>query len=117
MSKVLSKIKIAGVVYDLKDAIARSNLETLLGTHALKALGSAAWVDTDSKVTEGASGVATTAAVKEYVDAQVGLINSFDVVIDKSGTSTGPSVEASKDTMFKLYMVADDTAAAGSYIE
>lgn len=117
MSKVLSKIKIAGVVYDLKDATARSNLETLLGTHALEALGSAAWFDTDDKVTESASGVATTAAVKEYVDAQVGLINSFDVVIDKAGTSTGPSVEASKDTMFKLYMVADDTAAAGSYIE
>lgn len=117
MSKVLSKIKISGVVYDLKDATARANLETLLGTHALEALGSAAWVDTDASVTDGATGVATTKAVKEYVDAQVGLVNSFDVVIDAAGTSTGPSVEASKDTMYKLYMIADDTAAAGSYIE
>jgi hypothetical protein len=38
----LSKIKVGNTVYDLKDATSRANLETLLGGHALEALGDAA---------------------------------------------------------------------------
>ena len=57
--------------YDVKDAQARADLITLLGSHALAALGSAAWLGADATVTEGATGVATTAAVKNYVDSAV----------------------------------------------
>ena len=39
---VLSKVQIGSTIYDLKDSTARGNVETLLGEHALEALGSAA---------------------------------------------------------------------------
>ena len=37
----LSKINVGGQVYDLKDAQSRADLATLLGEHALAALGGA----------------------------------------------------------------------------
>ena len=38
-------------------------------------------------------------------------------MIDAAGTSAGPSVTASADTMYKIYMVPSGDAAAGSYVE
>jgi len=106
----LSKIKIGDVTYNLKDADSRSKLATLLGNHAVEVLGSAAWLGADTTVTDGATGVATTAAVKSYVDAQIGLIHKFDVQIyDELPT-------ASAQTMYILGLVAD-AHAIGSYIE
>lgn len=64
------------------------------------------------------AGIADAATVKAYVDSQVGQIHNFDVVIDPDGTAaSGPSVTASADTMYKIYLVPSADAAAGGYIE
>ena len=63
------------------------------------------------------AGIADAATVKAYVDSQVGQIHNFDVVIDPTGTTAGPSVVASADTMYKIYLVPSEDAAAGGYIE
>lgn len=111
--RYLSKIKLNGVYYTLKDI----RLETLLGEHALESLGAAAWKSVASAITEGEVGLATASDVKSYVDSQVGKIHNFDVIIDSTGTSTGPSVTASADTMYQIYMVPDEIASAGTYVE
>ena len=113
----LSKIKLGNVTYDLKDATARANLSTLIGTHALEALQAAAWMGVDEAVTAGATGLPTNAAVKSYVDAQVGAINKFDVRIYQADSEGKPNVTASAQTMYILASVADAHAAAGTYIE
>ena len=112
----ISKIKLAnGTTVTLKDAQGRANMTTLLGGQALKALGAAAWKAVAANIS--GEGLVDASVVKAYVDSQVGQIHSFDVVIDADGTAAGPSVAASKDTMYKIYMVADAQASAGSYIE
>ncbi len=114
----ISKIKLAnGTTVLLKDAKGRADMETLLGEHALLALGDAAWKAVAAEVTGGGEALPTAEAVKSYVTSQVGQIHSFDVVIDPAGTANGPSVTASANTMYKIYMVADEGASAGSYIE
>ena len=55
--------------------------------------------------------------IKEYVDAQVGSINKFDVVIGTAGADGKPNVEASADTMYKLYLIPNADSSAGDYIE
>ena len=113
---LLSKIKVGGVIYDLKDAAAREELATLLGGHAVEALGAAAWKAVAENIS--GEGLVDASVVKAYVDSQVGQIHSFDVVIDSDGTAaTGPSVAASAATMYKIYLVPSADAAAGSYIE
>ena len=112
----ISKIKLAnGTSVDIKDAEGRNNVTTLLGGHALEALGAAAWKAVAANIS--GEGLVDAATVKSYVDSQVGQIHNFDVVIDTAGTSAGPSVAASADTMYKIYLVPSDDAAAGSYIE
>ncbi len=112
----ISKIKLAnGTTVDIKDAGGRANVNTLLGGHALEALGAAAWKAV--AVSISGEGLVDATVVKSYVDSQVGQIHNFDVVIDPTGTSTGPSVAASADTMYKIYLVPSDDAAAGGYIE
>lgn len=114
----ISKIKLAtGNSVDIKDAEGRKNVETLLNGHAIEALGAAAWKAVAAEVSGGGAALPTAEAVKSYVDDQVGTIHNFDVVIDAAGTSAGPSVAASADTMYKIYMVPSDDATAGSYIE
>ena len=103
----LSKLKIGSEVYNLKDAEAQA---------ALALLGSAAQKNYESTLTDGGN-LPTGAAVKSYVDAQIGTIHKFDVVIDQDGTASGPSVQASEATMYKLYLVPDEGAEAGDYIE
>lgn len=112
----ISKIKLAnGTTVTLKDAQGRADMTTILGGHALEALGAAAWKAVAANIS--GDGLVDASVVKAYVDSQVGQIHSFDVVIDPAGTADGPSVTASADTMYKIYMVADAGASAGSYIE
>ena len=113
----ISKIKLAnGTPVDIKDAEGRANVTTLLGGHALEALGAAAWKAVAANIS--GEGLVDAATVKSYVDGQVGQIHNFDVVVDAAGTvAAGPSVAASADTMYKIYLVPSDDAAAGSYIE
>lgn len=113
----ISKIKLAnGSSVDIKDAEGRANVTTLLGGHALKALGAAAWKAVAANIS--GEGLVDAAIVKSYVDSQVGQIHNFDVVVDAAGTvAAGPSVTASADTMYKIYLVPSDDAAAGGYIE
>lgn len=112
----ISKIKLAnGTTVDIKDAQGRADITTLLGGHALNALGAAAWKAVAASIS--GEGLVDASVVKAYVDSQVGQIHNFDVVIDAAGTGAGPSVTASADTMYKIYMVPSDDAAAGSYVE
>ena len=114
----ISKIKLAnGTTVTLKDAQGRANVTTLLGSHALEALGAAAWKAVAAEVNGGGADLPTAEAVKNYVDSAVGKVHNFDVVIDPNGTAAGPATAASSDTMYKIYMVADEGASAGSYIE
>ena len=115
--KFLSIFNVGGTDYNLKDAVATAKLEKLLGKQTLQELGAAAWKAVATEVTGGGEALPTAEAVKSYVTSQVGQIHSFDVVIDPAGTADGPSVTASADTMYKIYMVADGQASAGSYIE
>ena len=112
-TRYLSKIKLNGLIYNLKD----DRLATLLGEHTLEALGAAAWQSVASTITEGVEGLAKATDVKAYVDSQVGKVHNFDVIIDSAGTSSGPSVAASEDTMYRIYMVPDTGASAGTYVE
>ena len=101
--KKLSKVEIGGQVRYLKDAAVRAILDTY---------GNVVTHNMASSISDGTTGVIATAKqVKDYVDAQVGSINKFDVqVYDKLPTAT-------KDTMFILALVADESAEAGSYVE
>ena len=112
-TRYLSKIKLNGLIYNLKD----DRLATLLGEHTLEALGAAAWQSVASTITEGVEGLAKATDVKAYVDSQVGKVHNFDVIIDSVGTPSGPSVAASEDTMYIIYMVPDTGASAGTYVE
>lgn len=112
----ISKIKLAdGTVVTIKDTQGRADVTTLLGGHTLGALGAAAWKAVAASISD--EGLVDASIVKAYVDSQVGQIHSFDVVIDPDGTAEGPSVTASADTMYKIYMVADANASAGTYVE
>lgn len=113
--KFLSIFNVGGIDYNLKDAAATEKLGKLIGTHAVEALGAAAWQAIAASISD--DGIADAATVKAYVDSQVGQIHNFDVVIDAAGTAAGPSVTASADTMYKIYLVPSDDAAAGGYIE
>ena len=114
----ISKIKLAnGTTVTIKDVQGRTNVTTLLGGHALEALGAAAWKAVAAEVNGGGADLPTAEAVKSYVDSAVGKVHNFDVVIDPNGTAAGPATAASADTMYKIYMVADEGASAGSYIE
>ena len=114
-NKLLSVFNVGSVDYNLKDAAATAKLNTLLGEQTVKELGAAAWKAVAANIS--GEGLVDASVVKAYVDSQVGQIHSFDVVIDPAGTATGPSVAASANTMYKIYMVADAGASAGSYIE
>lgn len=97
MANLLSKINIGGVLYDIKDAIAREQIAGL--------------VEAAKGYMKTTGQFADDAAVKAYVDAQVGAINKFDVSI----VETLP--EASEETMFILYLVKQEDAASGFYVE
>ena len=63
----ISKIKLAtGDIVTLKDAEGRGNMKTLLGGHALGALGAAAWKAVAANIS--GEGLVDAATVKAYVD-------------------------------------------------
>ena len=99
----ISKIKLAnGTIVNLKDAQGRADMTTLLGSHALGALGDAAWRAVAASIGDGDGKIADAATVKAYVDAQVKAIPEFDVVIVADGEEL-PA--ASADTFHKIYLV------------
>ena len=106
---LLSKIQIGGKVYEIKDLIARENIEAL-----------AEGLDTIAGDIAKLSYVKDTgvfdddAAIKAYVDGQVGAINKFDVRV------LGENEErptASADTMYILFLEPESDAASGAYVE
>lgn len=97
----ISKIKLAtGDTVTIKDAQGRTNMTTLLGGHALGALGAAAWKAMAASISD--DGIADAATVKAYVDAQIKTIPEFDVVIVADGEDL-PTASAS--TFHKIYLV------------
>ena len=97
----ISKIKLAnGTTVTIKDAEGRGNMTTLLGGHALGALGAAAWKAVATEIS--GNGLVDASVVKAYVDAQIKTIPEFNVVIVADGEEL-PT--ASADTFHKIYLV------------
>lgn len=94
---LLSKISIGGAEYNLKDAWAREQISSLSGA-------AAGFMTTDGVFKNDTE-------VKEYVDAQVGAINKFDVAV----VDTLPTAGA--NTMYILYLVPNSNAESGEYLE
>lgn len=136
----ISRVKLSdGSTYAIiKDAEARSDISTLLGTHALAAIGAAGWLGVDNAVTTDGQGVVTGGKIKEYVDAQVGSINKFDIVVCEANAAKIPAGAIYRDgstvivgtmpagpqqdpehttTMYKIYLVKDDSIQDGAYSE
>lgn len=111
MANLLSKINIGGVPYDLKDAYAREQIALLL-EDAAKHMDSTGIYADDAAVKKAIED--GDKAVKDYVDAQVGAINKFDVAVltDDQALPT-----ASADTMYVLYLKPDRDSASGTYVE
>lgn len=106
---LLSKIQIGGQTYEVKDLIARENIGALsVGLDAVAAdLAALSYVKATGQF-------ADDAAIKSYVDSQVGAINKFDVHVMAAGEEL-PT--ASAETMYVLYLKPDADAASGAYIE
>ena len=97
----ISKIKLAnGTTVTIKDAQGRTNVTTLLGGHALEALGAAAWKAVATEIS--GTGLVDASVVKAYVDAQIKTIPEFDVVIVADGEEL-PTASAA--TFHKIYLV------------
>lgn len=108
---LLSKIEIGGQVYNLKDAYAREQIAQII-EDAKKHM-----VYTDIYANDVAVKAAIEAgdkAVKDYVDAQVGAINKFDVKVLTDGQAL-PTAGA--DTMYVLYLKPETDSASGAYVE
>ena len=77
---LLSKIQISGKTYEINDLIARQNIGTLSqGLDAIAAdLAALSYVKATGQF-------ADDAAIKDYVDSQVGAINKFDVHVMAEG--------------------------------
>lgn len=106
---LLSKIQIGGKVYEIKDLIARNNIETLsAGLDKIAGdLAGLSYVKATGKF-------ADDTAIKNYVDSQVGAINKFDVHVMADGEEL-PTAGA--NTMYILYLKPDVNAEAGAYLE
>lgn len=97
----ISKIKLAnGTLVSIKDAQGRADMTTILGGHALEALGAAAWKAVAANIS--GEGLVDASVVKAYVDAQIKTIPEFDVVIVADGEELPV---ASADTFHKIYLV------------
>lgn len=104
----LSKINIGGAIYDIKDAQARAAIEQLTG--GVDSLGTASEKDyADTVANDG--NLPTGAAIVKYVGEQIADINSFEYeVVDALP-------EASADTMYTIYLVADAEGGASDVYE
>ena len=106
---LLSKIQIGGKIYEVKDLIARENIGTL-SAGLDKVAGDLAALS----YVKATGQFADDAAIKSYVDAQVGAINKFDVHVMAEGEAL-PT--ASAETMYVLYLKLDADSASGAYVE
>ena len=110
---LLSKIQIGGKTYEIKDLIARENIEALAGIiDALKYVANTGVYADDAAIKAAIE--AGDASMKDYVDAQVGAINKFDVRVLGADEAL-PT--ASEETMFILYLKPDANAETDAYIE
>ena len=108
----ISKIKLAnGTTVTIKDAQGRADVTTLLGGHALGALGAAAWKAVAANIS--GEGLVDAATVKAYVEAQIKTIPEFDVVIVADGEEL-PA--ASADTFHKIYLKKASTTGIAQNI-
>lgn len=108
----ISKIKLAnGTTVTIKDAQGRADVTTLLGGHALGALGAAAWKAVAANIS--GEGLVDAATVKAYVDGQIKTIPEFDVVIVADGEEL-PA--ASADTFHKIYLKKASTTGIAQNI-
>lgn len=105
----LSKINIGGTIYDIKDATARAAIEKLTG--GVEGLGTAAALNYAEAVTNDNTVLPTGAAIVKYVGEQIADINSFEYEV----VETLP--EASADTMYTIYLVADEEGGASDVYE
>ena len=97
----ISKIKLAnGTTVTIKDAQGRADMTTILGGHALEALGAAAWKAVAANIS--GEGLVDASVVKAYVDSQIKTIPEFDVVIVADGEEL-PTASAA--TFHKIYLV------------
>lgn len=102
----LQKITVNGTTYTLKDEILRqlvAGMESEIVENSLLTAVSGEIADAGKLV--------TNAAVKNYVDSQVGAIHTFNYEV----VDTLPTPSA--DTMFKIYLVAEAGAQSGTYVE
>ena len=102
---LLSQINIGGQLYDVKDLIARENIGTL--SAGLDAIAADLAAKHEALTKEDA-------AIRDYVDAQVGAINKFDVHVMQAGEALP---DASAETMYVLYLKPETDAASGAYVE
>lgn len=106
---LLSKIQIGGKVYEIKDLIARENIEALAaiidGLKYIEATGIYADDAAIKKAIEDAD-----KALENKLTAQIGAINKFDVAV------VDALPEASADTMYILYLVKK-AGSTGEYVE
>ena len=110
---LLSKIQIGGKTYEIKDLIARESIESLAGIiDALKYVANTGVYADDAAIKAAIE--AGDKSMKDYVDAQVGAINKFDVKVLAADEAL-PT--ASAETMFVLYLKPDANAEADAYIE
>ena len=104
---LLSKIQIGGKTYEIKDLIARQNIDTLsAGLDKIAGdLAALAYVENTGIYADDAAIKAALEAgdkaVKDYVDAQVGAINKFDVHVMAEGEAL-PT--ASAETMYSPHL-------------
>ena len=99
---LLSKINIGGTIYDIKDAAARAAIAELTG--GVDSLGTASKLNYSEAVANDNT-LPTGAAIVQYVGEQIADINSFEYEV----VSELP--EASADTMYTIYLVADAEGA------
>lgn len=106
---LLSKIQIGGKTYEVKDLIVRENIGTL-SAGLDKVAGDLAALS----YVKATGQFADDAAIKSYVDSQIGTINKFDVHVIAEGEEL-PT--ASANTMYVLYLKPDADSASGAYVE
>ena len=100
---LLSKINIGGTIYDIKDAAARAAIAELTG--GVEGLGTAAALNYAETVTNDNTVLPTGAAIVQYVGEQIADINSFEYEVVQE------LPEASADTMYTIYLLADAQGA------
>ena len=90
----ISKIKInEGAALNIKDAQGRADLLTLRGTHALTALGSAAWLNVVDEVTDGNLNPVTSNAVADAITALGQALRFVGIATKQEGESEAQAVE------------------------